>query len=135
MYQITPFLTSCKHQYPVDNKYNLIQHNLLPYLNYKDRYLFSIIALGRDKAAAETFDANSKEKTQVQEVLVNEASPLTTPPSNEDDDSGRDSLDILVGLMEEHHELTGEVTQLCNSFIGDGSERMKQIDIQYLLAF
>ena len=104
-------------------------------MNYKDRYLFSIIALGRDKAAAETFDANSKEKTQVQEVLVNEASPLTTPPSNEDDDSGRDSLDILVGLMEEHHELTGEVTQLCNSFIGDGSERMKQIDIQYLLAF
>ena len=122
----------CKHQYPIDNKYNRIPHNLLPYLNYKDRYLFPIIALGRDKAAAETFDANSKEKTQLQEVLVNEASPLTTPPSNEDDDSGRD---ILVGLMEEHHELTGEVTQLYNSFIGDGSEWMKQIDIQYLLAF
>ena len=32
--------------------------------------------------------------------------------------------------MEEHHELTGEVTQLCNSFI---SEWMKQIDIQQYL--
>ena len=76
---------------PSTNKYNLMPHNLLPYLNYKDRYLFPIIALGRDKAGAKTFYANSKEKTQLQEVLVNEASPLTTPPSNEDDDSGRDN--------------------------------------------
>ena len=76
---------------PSTNKYNLMPHNLLPYLNYKDRYLFPIIALGRDKAGAKTFYANSKEKTQLQEVLVNEASPLTTPPSDEDDDSGRDN--------------------------------------------
>ena len=73
-----------------------------------------------------------QEKTEVQEVLVNEASPPSTPPCNEDNDYGTDNLDILVGLMEEHHERIEEVTQLCNSFIGDTSERMKQVDIQYL---
>ena len=35
--------------------------------------------------------------------------------------------------MEEHHELIEKVTQLCNSFIEDVSEWMKQVDIQYLL--
>ena len=107
----------CKHQHAVDNKYNLIAPNLLPYFNSKGRYL---IAQGKDKAGAETLYANLDEKTEVQ---VNEASPPSTPPSNEDNDSGADNLDILVGLMEEHRELIEEVTQLCNSFIGDVSER------------
>ena len=44
-----------------------------------------------------------------------------------DCDSGAENLDLMVGLMDKHSELHSEIVKLCNSFVEDIGERMKNL--------
>ena len=47
-------------------------------------------------------------------------------------DSGCDNREIMLQLMEEHDAMTDEITELCDQFVSDVKQRIKQLDTQYL---
>ena len=47
-------------------------------------------------------------------------------------DSGCENPEIMLQLMEEHDAMTDEITELCDQFVSNVKQRMKQLDTQYL---
>ena len=47
-------------------------------------------------------------------------------------DSGCENQEIMLQLMEEHDAMTDEITELCDQFVSDVKQRIKQLDTQYL---
>lgn len=120
----------CKHQHAVATKYKLHAPNLLPYFNSKGRYMYAVIALGKERSGDESFYAG----------LMDENPPMTSTECNKEsslgelsDDDGQNNLDIVINLIEDQNDqLKQEVIELGDAFCKDARERIQTMDIQFL---
>ena len=93
----------------------------------------AIITLG-DEAGDRGFYKSIREN----EVEHSSAKECTDPgdrntPMNTTD-SGSENLEIMLKFMEEHDAMTDEIIELCDQFVSDVKQRIKQLDTQCLSA-